>query len=783
MPVFRIAFRKSLVPALLAPFLLVWPARAAVGAEEKSAPAADVVYYGGSIYPLTEDFRHPSTLLPARAHRVDVVAVKDGLIVFTGTRAEAEKAGYFAPGGAACLADLDGRAMLPGFVDGHGHFPVQGAADLYQVDLSSPPVGHMGSIEDYIRALKDKAATAKPGQWIVGWGYDDTLVKEQRHPTREDLDKVSTTLPVVAKHVSAHFMVGNTKAFELSGVPESAIPPGGLLDDTNLGLVNIPPSTTDPAEADAMMNKAIARASEIYAARGVTTADQGGALLQPLDHGFTLDDRAAAALVDAEVARLELDRPLDEQERDALRRTVRERLRTTFEKTLSDQVQRWPVEHSGAGHLFEFQNAVRDGALPIRVIVHPLGGELMGELNRDFLGWKSSGPYEGLPVTDPIGRADVKTPQAKTVGDDLTNYKRSADLPSLPDNRLMMGAWKLFLDGSIQGYTGWLKDPGYYDREALARAGHDADWRGGEYDEAARALTGLFARYHLNGEPFEVHANGDMAAEAVVRGLEDVVRQGAEASSPVADMRHAIIHAQMLGRDHIARLTGNATREGAAPGLAEAMKAQNVVPSYFVNHAYYWGDRHLDTFMGPGRGRNMSPAGWSVAYDQPFALHNDTPVTPISPLRSLQSAVTRRSAPTPTSVPPRPGGTLISGHGRDLDATTLYPAVKDEKTGEKNEKSDATHDESRAAYPDYDQRVNVLQALHGVTTVPAYQNHLEDRIGSIAPGKLADFVILGKNPFEVAERAPDTLADIPVVATIVDGKVVYGSLPSPCVKP
>ena len=88
----------------------------------------------------------------------------------------------------------------------------------------------------------------------------------------------------------------------------------------------------------------------------------------------------------------------------------------------------------------------------------------------------------------------------------------------------MLGAWKLFLDGSIQGYTGWLKDPGYYDREALARAGRDADWRGGEYDEAARALAGLFARYHLNGESVEVHANGDMAAEAVVRGLEEAVR-------------------------------------------------------------------------------------------------------------------------------------------------------------------------------------------------------------------------------------------------------------------
>lgn len=784
-------FHYALLPALLAPLLATAlshaPARAAVsnaGSLSAAPAAADAkgvtVYYGGPIYPLTEDYTRPSTLDPATAHQVEVVAAKDGVIVFTGTRAEAEKAGYFAPGGAACLTDLKGDTMLPGFVDGHGHFPVQGAADLYQVDLSSPPVGRMSSIEDYVKALKDKAATARPGEWIVGWGYDDTLIKDQRHPTREDLDKVSTTQPVVAKHVSAHFMVANSKAFELSGVPENAIPPGGLLDDTTMGLVNIPPATTDQREADALMSRAIARASAIYAAQGVTTADQGGGLLHPLDRGFTLDEKAAARLAEEEVAKLELRQPLDARTREAVRAETIARLKTAMETALSDQVRRWPVEHSGAGHLFEFQQAVHSGDLPIRVIVHPLGGDVMGEINRDFLGWKSSGPYENLPVTQPLGKADVKTPQARTVGDDLTNYKRPGGVPELPDNRLLMGSWKLFLDGSIQGYTGWLKDPGYYDREALARSGHDAGWRGGEYDGNVAAMRALFARYHLNGEPFEVHGNGNMAAEAIVRGLEEVVAQ-----APVTDMRHSIIHGQMLERGHIARMMGrydDPAAEGgaealrAAPELPEKMRAQHFVNNFFINHAYYWGDRHLDTFMGPGRGKNMSPAGWSVAYDQPFALHNDTPVTPISPLRSVQSAVTRRSAPTPTSVPPRPGGALVSGSGHDLNATADYPATVDGNAGHKVEGPET-------AYPDFDQRVNVLQALHGVTTVPAYQNHVEDRIGSIAPGKLADFVILGKNPFEVARNAPDTLADIPVIATIVGGKTVYGTLPSPCVKP
>ena len=139
-----------------------------------------------------------------------------------------------------------------------------------------------------------------------------------------------------------------------------------------------------------MMAKAIARASEIYAAQGVTTADQGGTLLHPLERGFRLDEAAAARMADAEADRAEADRPLSDAERDALRRTTLDTLRTALEKTVSDQVRRWPVEHSAAGHLFEFQNAVHSGDLPIRVIIHPLGGELMGELNRDFLGWDSS---------------------------------------------------------------------------------------------------------------------------------------------------------------------------------------------------------------------------------------------------------------------------------------------------------------------------------------------------------------------------------------------------------
>lgn len=162
------------------------------------------------------------------------------------------------------------------------------------------------------------------------------------------------------------------------------------------------------------------------------------------------------------------------------------------------------------------------------------------------------------------------------------------------------------------------------------------------------------------------------------------------------DTRHTAIHAQMLELQHIQRMTGNyedlpgtahlyAGLDGAFRGgrldpgavgassievLAELMKKQHLFSSYFIDHVYFWGDRHRNIFMGPGRADNMSPVGWSVHYDQPYGFHSDTFVTPIHPLRSVQTAVTRLSAPTPLSA----GGTLIDGTGRDIQATVEFPA-------------------------------------------------------------------------------------------------------------
>lgn len=136
---------------------------------------------------------------------VEAVAARGGRILFTGTAEEARKRGYFRT--ARRVVDLKGKSMLPGFVDGHGHFPEQGQYDLYEINLNSFPLGAMSSIEDYQRVLGARCAAVRPGEWVIGWGYDDSSITDRRHPTREDIDAVCPDNPVYLRHISGHMGV------------------------------------------------------------------------------------------------------------------------------------------------------------------------------------------------------------------------------------------------------------------------------------------------------------------------------------------------------------------------------------------------------------------------------------------------------------------------------------------------------------------------------------------------------------------------------------------------
>jgi predicted amidohydrolase YtcJ len=151
----------------------------------------------------------------------------------------------------------------------------------------------------------------------------------------------------------------------------------------------------------------------------------------------------------------------------------------------------------------------------------------------------------------------------------------------------------------------------------------------------------------------------------------------------------------------------------------DRMRALGVIPSFFVLHTYYWGDRHREIFLGPERAERISPTGSALDRGIRFTLHADTPVVPMEPLRIVWSAVNRR---------------------------TTSGAVLGEE-----------------------QRIGAWEALRGVT-IDAARQHFEDEIkGSLEPGKLADLVILDRSPLD----DPTSLDEIQVLETIVGGRTVY----------
>lgn len=185
--------------------------------------APDTIWLNGTIVTMEGD------------QTAQAVAVLDDNIVAVGTDAEV---GPLA-GSQTRVVDLQGRTMTPGFYAAHDHFPGSGRVAVTQVDLNSPPIGAIENMDELVAALGDRARDLPEGQWISGRGYDDTLLAEQRHPTRTDLDRASTTHPIYISHTSGHLGVANSLALELAGITRNTPNPEG-------GVVRKDPDTGEP---------------------------------------------------------------------------------------------------------------------------------------------------------------------------------------------------------------------------------------------------------------------------------------------------------------------------------------------------------------------------------------------------------------------------------------------------------------------------------------------------------------------------------------------------------
>jgi predicted amidohydrolase YtcJ len=275
------------VRALLALTLLQIGCGSGPPAATPPPPPADIVFYGEHILTVDDATRGATA-----------VAVRGNRIVSVGTRSEVEAL----VGSETRVVELGDRALVPGFMDAHGHLALV-MMEIDFVNVSSPPVGPVERMDDIVALLKQRIEERDlaPGEWVIGFGYDDSLVAEERHPTRDDLDRVSTEHPILLLHVSHHLSAANSAALAASGIgPDSEDPPGGVIrrrPGTNVpngvleetaahALFGAMPRDDDPAA----FATSLARAIDYHASFGITTIQDGAS-----DPNFLQAVRAVAA--------------------------------------------------------------------------------------------------------------------------------------------------------------------------------------------------------------------------------------------------------------------------------------------------------------------------------------------------------------------------------------------------------------------------------------------------------------------------------------------------------
>lgn len=237
----------------------------------KTNPSNETLYFNGDIITMQGD----------SPQYAEALVEEDGKIVYVGTKEEADKKYEQAK-----KIDLQGKTLLPGFIDGHAHFD-SFASQAIGAQILPPPDAGAKDIPTLINILKEwntpenRALTG----WIFGIGFDDSVLLENRFPTKHDLDEVSTEFPIMIIHISGHFAVVNSKGLEILGInastenPEGGIirreannEPNGVLEE--LAAIPYYLKALTPASAEAG-ERFFEAGQEMALSYGYTTAQEG----------------------------------------------------------------------------------------------------------------------------------------------------------------------------------------------------------------------------------------------------------------------------------------------------------------------------------------------------------------------------------------------------------------------------------------------------------------------------------------------------------------------------
>ena len=236
--------------------------------------ASSLIFTGGPI--LTIDDAQPTA---------EAVAVRNGAIIAVGSLDAARAAA----GQGARTVNLDGRTLLPGFFDPHGHVSMVGLQARY-ANLLPAPDGEGDDIPSLQRITRDWMGAheqlVRDTQLVIGFGYDDSQLKEGRHPTSKDLDAISDSVPILFMHQSGHLGAANSAALQAAGVTastpnpdggvfrreEGSQQPNGVMEETALFAVMGALFTRLDLQANMEM---IREGARFYSSFGYTTAQDG----------------------------------------------------------------------------------------------------------------------------------------------------------------------------------------------------------------------------------------------------------------------------------------------------------------------------------------------------------------------------------------------------------------------------------------------------------------------------------------------------------------------------
>lgn len=493
------------------------------------------------------------------------------------------------------VIDLDGATLLPGFIDPHSHY-INSLTVANQANLFAPPAGPGADVDAIVatlRAFRD-SHPAPAGDFIVGYGYDDTVMPAGRTLCKKDLDRDFPDTPVIVGHVSMHGAVLNSAAMRVFGItaetetpaggvivrkPGSTEPDGLVMETAYLPVLNAMPKPTSANEVS--WSKA---GQLLYAAAGITTAHEG---------------LTSAADVDL------------------------------------------------------LYRAAAGGANLIDIVAFPFILELDEVLKR-------------YPASA-FGR-----------------YR----------DRVKLGGVKVTLDGSPQGRTAYFSTPYRSD-------GPDGqqNWCG-ELGFSQDVVNGWFKQVYDLGLPLDVHANGDAAIDVALAAHEFAA--GSLRGKP---RRTVMVHSQFVRPDQL-----------------DKYREYNIIPSFFTEHAYYFGDAHV-ALRGKEQADFLSPMRAAIDIGLAPTNHTDFVVTPLDQMFLIWTAMNRRSR----------SGEVIG----------------------------------------QDQQITAWESLQSITINAARQYGEESSKGSLEAGKLADLVVLDGNPMTTD---PMSVKDIAVIETIKEGATIYGTI-------